>query len=71
MLVVLYVNVLWYLYDVTPTLGRFRQYPGPGVWQIGIRAIDYSELVNFLKRKEIQKFTTIVTNGWEQTLNKE
>ena len=43
MLVVLYVNVLWYLYDVTPTLGRFRQYPGPGVWQIGIRAIDYSE----------------------------
>ena len=52
MLVVLYVNVLWYLYDVThPRM--FPPYPGLGVWQIGIRTIGYSELVNILN-KEIQ-----------------
>ena len=32
----------------------FPPYPGLGVWQIGIRAIGYSELVNFLNEKEIQ-----------------
>ena len=45
------VDVLWYLYDVTyPRM--FPPYPGLGVWQIGIRAIGYSELVNFLNEKK-------------------
>ena len=45
------VNVLWYLYDVTrPQM--FPPNPGLGVWQIGIRAIDYSELVNTLKTRK-------------------
>jgi hypothetical protein len=42
---------------------------GLGVWQIGIRAIDYSELVNTLKW-ENQKFTTIVSKAGTKPLTK-
>ena len=59
--------LLYYMWICCDTCMTSRQpsdvsasIPGPGVWQIGIRAIDYSELVNILnQRKPI--FTTIVT----------
>ena len=38
----------------SPNPRMFPPYPGPGVWQIGIKAIGYSKLVNFLNEKEIQ-----------------
>ena len=46
----------------SPTPKRFRLILGLGVWQIGIRAVDYSELVDILN-KENTKFTTIVSKA--------
>ena len=46
----------------SPAPRRFRLILGLGVWQIGIRVVDYSELVNILN-KENTKFTTIVSKA--------
>ena len=46
----------------SPAPRRFRLSPGLGVWQIGIRAIGYSELVNIINKRNT-KFTTIVTKA--------
>ena len=35
----------------SPASKHFRLNPGLGVWQIGIRAIGYSELVNILNKE--------------------
>ena len=59
-------TILWMCCDTcmtSPALKRFRLSLGLGVWQIGIRAIDYSELVNILNKRKIQKFTTIVSKA--------
>ena len=51
----------------SPTSRRFRLILGLGVWQIGIRAIGYSELVNILNQRN-PIFTTIVTMAGNKTL---
>ena len=63
------VNAMFVLYCEWVVLLAWRHPPQTfppkswfGVWQIGIRAIDYSKLVNILNKRNT-KFTTIVTKA--------